>query len=194
VHRERTVRDLSVYTTRGFDRGAPRWVEACWVLCRAVFFLNPFPWPSALRVALLRLFGAKIGAGVVIRSGVNVTFPWKLVVGDHVWIGEEAWLLDLAPIEVESHVCISQRAFLCTGSHRHREATFDLITRPIVLREGCWIAAQAVVCPGVEAGRGSVLGAGSVALDNLPPGSVSRGNPAAVAGATRGADPGDRPA
>jgi putative colanic acid biosynthesis acetyltransferase WcaF len=180
VNAGRPIRDLSVYTTGDFDRGAPRWKEACWVLCKALFFMAPIPWPSGFRVLLLRLFGARIGAGVVIRSGVNVTFPWKLAVGDHTWIGESAWLLNLAPIAVESHVCISQRAFLCTGSHEHRKPTFDLITRPITLRHGCWVAAQAVVCPGVEIGPGAVLGAGSVAAEDIPERRVARGNPAAV--------------
>src|SRR4030095_3870741 len=171
---------LRDYDNSDFDRGAPRWMEALWVILKIIFFLNAFPWPSALRVALLRLFGAKIGQRVVIRSGVHITFPWYVEIGDDVWLGEEAWLLSLAPIVIERDFCISQRVFLCAGSHDFRKSTFDLVTRPITVRRGCWIAVQAAVAGGVEIGEGSLVSAGSVVLDTVPPRSLVRGNPAVV--------------
>jgi putative colanic acid biosynthesis acetyltransferase WcaF len=171
---------LSRYSTAGFDRGASRFKEIAWHAMKSCFFMTPWPLPSALRAALLRLFGAKVGAHVVIRSRVNISFPWRLMIGDHVWLGEEAMILSLAPVTIESNVCVSQRAFLCTGSHNFRSETFDLQTKPITLRSGCWIAAQAFVGPGVEVGSGSVVSAGSVALENVPPNSMARGNPAVV--------------
>lgn len=171
-------RDLSRYTAAGFDRGASRIREAAWVLVKWMFFQTAFPWPSCWRVFLLRCFGAKIGAGVVIRGGVNITFPWRFEVGDHVWIGEEVFILSLALVKLESSVCVSQRAFLCTGSHDYSLATFDLRTAPITLRRGAWVAAQAFVGPGVEIGEGSVLAAGSVAMATIAPGILARGNPA----------------
>src|SRR4051812_1581507 len=117
---------LRHYSTGGFDRGQPLWVEALWMVVKCLFFLNPVPWPSGVRVGLLRSFGAKVGQGVVIRSQANITFPWRLSAGDHVWIGEEVLILSLAPVTLESNVCLSQRAFLCTGSHDFRAPHFDL--------------------------------------------------------------------
>ncbi len=154
--------------------------KPCGYLVRAIFFLSPCPWPSALRVSLLGWFGAKIGRGVVIRSRVNVWLPWRLEVGDHVWIGEEVFILNLAPVAIASNVCISQRVFLCTGSHDYTKITFDLITKPILVRSGSWIAAQVFVGPGVEIGPNSVVSAGSVVLKDVPPNVVVQGNPAEV--------------
>lgn len=171
---------LRDYDNSDFDRGAPRWMEALWVAAKIVFFLNPFPWPSRLRGAILRLFGAKIGRRIIIRSGVHITFPWLVEIGDDVWLGEESYFLSLAQITIESDVCISQRAFLCTGSHDFRTTTFNLVTRPITVRRGSWIAAQAFLAPGVEIGEGSLVSAGSVVLDAVPPRSLVRGNPAVV--------------
>jgi putative colanic acid biosynthesis acetyltransferase WcaF len=122
-----------------------------------------------------------VGEGVVIRSGVNITFPWRLELGSHVWIGEQAYLLSLAAIVVEDSVCISQRAFLCTGSHDYTRPTFDLKIAPITLRHGSWIAAQAFVGPGVEVGHGSVVSAGAVVIENVEARVLVRGNPATVA-------------
>lgn len=172
--------DLARYTTGDFQRGAPPLKEAAWWAVRALFFQTPLPWPSPLRVALLRLFGAKIGEGVVIRSHVNITFPWRFSAGDHVWIGEEVLILSLAPVAIESNCCISQRAFLCTGSHDFSSPAFSLRTSPITIREGSWVAAAAFIAPGVQVGPASMVAAGSVVLEDVAPGVLVRGNPATV--------------
>jgi putative colanic acid biosynthesis acetyltransferase WcaF len=171
---------LAKYSTAGFDRGAPKWKEALWVLLRALFFMTPLPFPSALKTRLLRGFGAKIGKSVVIRSLVNISFPWRLSIGDDVWIGDGVWILSLAPVTIESNVCLSQRAYLCTGTHEYRKETFDLITQPIVIHEGSWVAANAFVGPGIEVGPDSVISAASVVLQSVPARTIVRGNPAVV--------------
>jgi putative colanic acid biosynthesis acetyltransferase WcaF len=170
--------DLSTFSNIDFDRGASRPKEAAWLATKWLFFQTTLPWPSSLHSALLRLFGARIGQGVVIRANVNISFPWRLHVGDHVWIGEEVMILSLAQVTIESHVCISQRAFLCTGSHDRKKTSFDLITKPITLRQSSWVAAQAFIAPGVEVGQGSVVSAGSIVMANVPEHTLVRGNPA----------------
>ena len=44
------------------------------------------------------------------------------------------------------------------------------------------ISPQAFIAPGVEIGAGSMVSAGSVVLDSVPPGSIVRGNPAGAVG------------
>lgn len=170
--------DLSKFSAAHFDRGASRFRECLWVLVRTIFFLSPFPWPSAFRVFWLRRFGARVGRGVVVRSRVNIWFPWRLELGDHVWLGEEVFILNLAPVVIESNVCVSQRAFLCTGNHDYTSPTFDLITKPIRVEQGSWIGATSFVGPGVTVGGHAVLSAGSVATKNLEPAGIYQGNPA----------------
>lgn len=173
---------LEGYTVGAFDRGAPRWQEALWVAVKALFFLTPVPWPSAWRAQLLRAFGARIGRGVVIRNFVNITYPWRFEAGDFVWLGDEAMILSLAPVVLKSNVCVSQRAFLCTGSHAFRAPAFDLLTKAITVHERSWIAAQAFVAPGVEIGPDSMVCAGSIVLASVAAGTVVAGNPAAPRG------------
>src|SRR5260370_10096933 len=170
--------NLVIYDNSDFDRGAPRWKEAAWALVRFLFFQNALPWPSSLRCALLRTFGAKIGRDVVIRANVNISFPWRLAIGDHVWIGEDVGILTLAQVTIESNVCISQRAYLCTGSHDFRREDFKLRVAPITVREGVWIAAASFIAPGVEVGSGAIVSAASVVFKNVPPNAWVRGNPA----------------
>lgn len=150
------------------------------MLTRALFFQNAFPWPSSLRVELLRAFGGRIGDGVVIRANVNISFPWRLTIGNHVWIGEDVGILSLAPVTIGSNVCISQRAYLCSGSHDFRREDFKLVVASITIEEQCWVAATAFIGPGVTIGKGSVVAAGALVMRDVPPGSVVRGNPAEV--------------
>ncbi len=170
--------NLAIYDNSDFDRGAPRWKEALWTLTRWFFFHTFLPWPSPFRVALLRGFGAKIGRNVVIRENVNISMPWRLAVGDHVWIGEDVGILSLAQVTIGANVCISQRAYLCTGSHDYRRENFKLVTRPITIEDASWIAAAAFVAPGVTIGSGAVVSAGAVVARDVAPGTVVQGNPA----------------
>lgn len=170
--------DLSVYKTAGFERGASVVKEGLWLVASLLLFrLCPFKF-SRLKCAVLRWFGATVGAGVVIKPDVHITFPWKLTLGDHVWLGEGCWLLNLAPITLESHVCISQRAFLCAGSHDYKSPTFDLRVEPIVVERGAWVGACGWVGPGVRIGNQAVLTANSVAVKDLAAGGIYQGNPA----------------
>jgi putative colanic acid biosynthesis acetyltransferase WcaF len=170
--------DLSKFSTGGFERGGSKLKELLWLAASLLLFqLCPLKL-SALKAAVLRWFGASVGRGVVIKPEVKITFPWKLTLGDHVWLGEQCWLLNLAPIEIASHACISQRAFLCTGNHNYKSPAFDLVTKPIRVERGAWIGSSAFVGPGVTVGTHAVLTAGSVATKDLEPYGIYQGNPA----------------
>ena len=127
---------------------------------------------------MLRIFGAKIGKGVIIKPAVSVKYPWNLEIGSHVWIGEGVWIDNLGKVQIKDNVSISQGAMLLTGNHNYKKVTFDLIVQEIIIEEGVWIGAKSIVCPGVHCGLNSILTAGSIATNNLDPGVVYQGNPA----------------
>ncbi len=136
------------------------------------------PWPSILKTWLLRLFGARVVGPVLIKPGVNIKYPWYLSIGAHVWIGEGAWIDNLAQVSVGNNVCISQGAMLLCGNHNYKKRSFDLITGPITLEEGCWVGAKATVCPNVTVRTHAILGVGSVATHHLEAYGIYQGNPA----------------
>jgi putative colanic acid biosynthesis acetyltransferase WcaF len=169
--------ELSSFQNKDFRRGAPRWKELAWMLVSALFFRHSLCFSPVMKW-WLRRFGARVGRGVLIKPSVQVKFPWKLSIGDHSWIGEGVWIDNLERVEIGANVCISQGALLLTGNHDYRKPTFDLIVKPIVLEEGVWIGARAVVCPGVTARSHAVLSVGSVATRDLDAYGVYQGAPA----------------
>jgi len=146
-----------------------------WYFANMLFFKTLLPFPSSFKTALLRLFGAKVGSGVVIKPDVNIKYPWFLEIGDECWIGEGVWVDNLAKVAMGSNVVLSQGAYLLTGSHDYTKETFDLMLGEIVLEDGVWIGAQATVCPGVVCRSHAVLAVGSVATKELEAFGVYQG-------------------
>ena len=168
---------LAAYENSNFSRGRSKLVELAWLLIQSLLVSSALP-GSPHRIFLLRIFGARIGRDVVLKPGVKVKFPWRLWIGSNSWIGESVWIDNLADVKIGTNVCVSQGAYLCTGSHNWTSPTFDLITKPIVLKEGAWVAANCTVGPGVTVGEGAVLGLGSTTSKNLEPWSIYSGSPA----------------
>jgi putative colanic acid biosynthesis acetyltransferase WcaF len=167
----RPLPDLAAYHVGSFSRGRPAIVVALWLLAEALLLASWIP-GSAHRRAVLRLFGARIGRGVVIKPRVRVKFPWRLAIGDHSWIGEGVWIDNLAEVRIGSNACLSQGAYLCTGSHDWSRVSFDLRTAPIVVEDGAWVGAMVSVGPGVTIGREAVATLGMSVLRSLEPRSI----------------------
>lgn len=174
----RNTVDLTLYDNSWYQPGRGLLMRLLWLVTNALFLQNPLNISSRLKVLLLRCFGAKIGTGVVIKPGVSVKYPWNIQIGDHVWIGENAWLDSLAPIKIGNHTCLSQGAYLCTGNHDWTDPAFGLIVKPIVIEDGAWIGARAVVLPGVTTASHSVVTAGAVLTQSTEPYTIYAGNPA----------------
>jgi putative colanic acid biosynthesis acetyltransferase WcaF len=152
--------------------------KTLWYFTNMCFFKTMFPFPSSVKVKILRVFGAKVGVAVVIKPNVNIKYPWFLEIGDYTWIGEDVWIDNLVQVTIGKHCVLSQAAFMLTGSHDYTKESFDLIVKPIVLEDGVWVGAKATVCPGVTLKTHSVLSVGSVATKELDAYGVYQGNPA----------------
>ena len=169
---------LGSYDNSWFRPGRNLAWRAAWLFLGQPVFGCPLLPSSRLRVQLLRLFGAHIGTGIVIHSGVQVKYPWHLVAGNDCWIGERAWIDNLTTVRLGNDVCISQGAYLCTGNHDWTDPAFGLLTRPVSLEDGAWAGAKCVILPGTRLEEGSVVAAGSVASGTIPSFEIHGGNPA----------------
>lgn len=170
--------DLSLYKNPQYKPGGSVFKRVLWFYTNAVIFKTSLMPISAIKVLLLRLFGADIANGVVIKPNVNIKYPWNLSIGQNAWIGENVWIDSLVMVSIGANACISQGAIILTGSHNYKKQTFDLITGPVTLADGVWIGAGAIVNQGITAASHSVLTAGSVANKNMEAYCIYQGNPA----------------
>lgn len=178
VSKNRSYTRLDLFDNSiGLNRGTSKIKEIFWYLTKVVFFLSAMPYPSSLKVKILKWFGANVGTAVVIKPRVNIHFPWKLTIGNHVWIGEEVFILNFEHIAVGNQVCISQRAFLCGGNHDYKIPSMPYRNGPINLNDGCWVGANVFVGPNVTVGVDSVIAAGSVITKSVENNGIYQGNP-----------------
>ncbi|WP_032405426.1 DapH/DapD/GlmU-related protein [Rhodococcoides fascians] len=153
-----TDRSLAGFTGAGYDKGRQFHIQVLWMLASSLV-VSHWWCPNSVRLRILRMFGAKIGVGVLIRHRVRIHWPWKLTVGDYSWVGEDAWILNLEPVSIGANTCISQSVLLCAGSHDRRSGTFEFDNAPIRVGDRTWIAARATVLRGVTIGNDVTIGA-----------------------------------
>ncbi|MDP5076770.1 MAG: putative colanic acid biosynthesis acetyltransferase [Nonlabens sp.] len=161
-------------------RGRGAFTVQLWWLVQSTLFAWSPQFMYGWRRFLLRCFGAKVGSKVIIRPTARLQFPWKVKLGDYCWIGDDVVLYSLGEIEIGANTVISQRSYICTGTHDMNVPSFDIYSLKIIIEEQCWIATDVFVAPGVTIGRGTVVGARSSVFKNLPAGKICMGNPAKV--------------
>ncbi len=169
--------DLSKFTIGDYVAGS-KWKVFIWHFVNYFIFNSAIPWPYAVKRGLLRLFGAKIGKGLIIKIKVRIKNPWRLTLGEYCWIGESVWIDNLENVTIGNNVCLSQGVMLLTGNHDYTLSDFPYKLGKIVLEDGVWIGAKSIVCPGVVCKSHSILTVNSVATKLLTEWGIYAGNPA----------------
>jgi len=169
--------DLSKYNQSWFNRGRNNIIVVLWFIVNKTIFNFSLHNMYGYRAFLLKLFGCKIGKNVKVRRKVDITYPWKVEIGDNTWIDEEVILYSLDNIKIGSNCSITRRSFLCTGSHDLSDPYFGLIVKPINILDGVWIQADCFIGQGVTIGKNSVIGARSSVFRNMPDNMICIGTP-----------------
>ncbi len=171
------IQDLQTFRLPDGFRGASAFkVQFWWAVQATLFGLSPqfmYGW----RRYLLKLFGAKVGQGVLVRPTVKVTYPWKVMIGDFAWVGDDVVLYSLGEIEIHAHAVVSQSSYLCAADHDYTQAEFPIRACKIIIGPQAWVAADVFVAPGVTIGAGAVIGARSSVFKDMPAGMVCFGYP-----------------
>ena len=149
--------------------------EFVWLL---LFRTTPRWCLNKWRLFLLRLFGAKIGKGCRVLPTCQIWAPWNLEMGESSVLGDSVDCYSMDKIIIGSNVSVSQRSFLCTGSHDTSLLDLPLVTKPIFINDFVWICAESFVGPGVNISEGVIVAAKSVVVKNIDSYSVVAGNPA----------------
>jgi len=174
------MQKLNTFSVPPGFRGRSALVVQLWWIVQALLFSTSPQFLYAWRRFLLRLFGAKIGEGVLIRPTVRITYPWKIKIDDYAWVGDDVVLYSLGEIVIGKNAVVSQKSYLCTGAHDYKLEDFPIFAKPIIIEDECWLATDVFVSPGVVIGKGTVVAARSSVFKSLPPGKVCAGTPAIV--------------
>lgn len=134
---------------------------------------------------------AAFGVGAEVRPGVYAVACSKISIGANVVLRPGTMLFadprsGGAGIVIESDVLIGSAVHIYAVNHEYRDRSIPVSrqghmpSEEVILREGCWVGACAVILPGVVVGRNSVVAAGSVVTKNVPDRAVVGGYPARI--------------
>jgi putative colanic acid biosynthesis acetyltransferase WcaF len=174
------IQDLNSFKLPQNFRGRNAFIVQLWWLVQGTFFRMSPQFMYGFRRFLLRLFGAKIGKKVIIRPTVRITYPWKVSIGNYSMVGDDVVLYSLGDIEIGDNVVISQKSYLCTGSHDYLQIDFPIFAKKITIENQCWLATDVFVAPGITIKEGTVVGSRSSVYKDLPANKVCVGNPAKI--------------
>jgi putative colanic acid biosynthesis acetyltransferase WcaF len=155
-----------------------------WSFGSLLIRLSPRP-AFAWRRAVLRLFGAKVGKHVHVYPSAHLYMPWNVELGDWTALGDDVLIYSLGKVRLGENVALSYRSHLCAGSHDLDDPATPLLKPPIIIADGVWVGTEAFIGPGVEIGRGAIVGARAVITKNVGELEIMAGNPAKVIGRRR---------
>ena len=175
-----SIQNLNKFKLPENFRGKNAFTVQLWWLIHTLFFKTSPQVFYGWRRFLLRLFGAKIGKDVIIRPSASITYPWKVIIGDYSWIGDDVVLYSLGEIEIGNNVVISQKSYICGASHNYLKNDFPIFAKKVTIEHECWLATDVFVAPGVTIGKGTVVGSRSSVYKNLPENKICMGSPAKI--------------
>lgn len=169
--------DLSKYNQDWYHRGRPAWLVLLWWFVQGTIFRFSLHNMYRFRAFVLRAFGAKIGKNVKLRASAKFHYPWNVEIGENSWIGDSVYFYSLDKIIVGSNCVISQNSYINTGSHDLKSSDFGLITKPVIIETGAWVASNSFVNLGVTIGEKAVIGSCSNVTKDMPSNHICVGNP-----------------
>lgn len=137
----------------------------------------PFDDVTGRRHLLERIFSGPLPESLTILPPLYCDHGLRTTFGDRVFVNQGCYFLDLGGISVGDRVMVGPGVTLSTAGHPvSLGERYDFSTHaPIVIEDDVWIGAAATIAPGVRIGRGSVVGAGTVVAEDVPPMSVVTG-------------------
>ena len=178
MEKNRPTQRLDHYDPPTNFRGRSGLVVFIWWFVQGTLFALSPQFMYGWRAWLLRVFGAEIGKDVRIRSSAKITYPWKLRIGDHSWIGDDSVIYCVTNITIGKQTVISQKCYLAPGGHEIDRIAFDVYLEPIVIGDGVWVSTDVFVGSGVHIGDGCVIGARSSVFEHMPAWKICYGYPA----------------
>ena len=177
-----------VYPIRGTDRTGhsrssfslgQRCGRLVWQICSPLVTWSPRPCHGWRRF-VLRCFGARLHSTARVYPGVRIWHPSRLIMHECSCVAERVDVYNPDTVVIEKGATVSQGTWLCTATHDFDDPSHPLVTSPIRIGEGAWVAGEVFVGPGVQVGARAVALARAVLVKDIQDDEVVGGNPAQV--------------
>ena len=151
----------------------------------------PFRRAKAKQKALEKLIPSAKDKDLCVFAPLYCEYGVNIHVGKECFINYSCTFLDVSPITLGNGVWIGANVTLATPNHPflakerlnadYPDGRHNLeYSEPITIKDGCWICSNVTVSAGVTIGENSIVAAGAVVLNDVPPNSIVAGIPAKV--------------
>lgn len=127
---------------------------------------------------IMRLGGAKIGAGSSIHMGCRFFSLKNLKIGQDSIIGEYCFLDGRASLMIGNHTDIASQVLIYNSKHDVKDEEFKTVEEPVIIGNYVFIGPRVIIQPGITIGDGAVVAAGAVVTHDVPSGKIVGGVPA----------------
>lgn len=152
-------------------------MRVAWAFGRWLIRLSPHPC-HGWRRAVLRLFGAKVGAHARIAASAHLFMPWNVEIGEWAAIGPDVFVYSLGKVHIGRRTTVSYRSHICAGTHDFTDPTIPLLKPPVTVEDDAWIGTEAFIGPDVTIGAGAMVAARAVVVKDVEPRTLVGGHPA----------------
>ena len=161
--------------TRNYDDAMVEDVKRTAALC---FKLNhTMPMTEAYQDIVKELFGERLGNNVTIYAPLRCILSDPVRIGNNVVILYNCLMMSCGGITIEDNAMIAANVSLISNNHDPYDRHI-LLCKPVHIKQGAWVGANAIVLPGVTVGEYAIVAAGSVVTKDVADYAVVAGNPA----------------
>ena len=135
------------------------------------------------RLRILKKLIPNAGEGLWLQPPFYCDYGYNIKLGEKVFFNFNCVVLDVAEVTIGSRTLFGPNVQIYTATHPidHKVRASGLeFAKPITIGEDVWVGGSAVICPGVNIGNRSVIGAGSVVTRDIPADVFAAGNPCRV--------------
>lgn len=130
--------------------------------------------------------GVYVGEGSWLQALDGFGDEVAISIGDGTSIAGSCVLSAARSVTLGKNVLLARNVYVADHSHAFGDLSAPVLAQgvdeiaPVLIDDGAWLGQNVVVCPGVRIGKGSVVGANSVVLGDVPDNAVAVGAPARI--------------
>jgi maltose O-acetyltransferase len=146
-------------------------------------FNSSLPEEREKRDEIIRALLGSVGQKFEIKPPFRCDYGCHIFAKENLYINYDCIILDCNKVYIGNNVLLAPKVQIYTAYHplnpEIRRSGLEMAA-PITIGDDVWIGGGAIICPGVNIGNNTTIGAGSVVTKDIPSNVVAVGNPCRV--------------